>query len=318
MENKLIMQNSKPIIKNKKYYVFRENFELLLLAMPGIILFIMFKYIPMFGIVLAFKKFDPNKGIWASKWIGFENFEFFFSSPDAFRVIRNTVLYSLDFMFVILIFSVALALLFYNLSNRTALKAYNTIVILPKFLSMVLIAFIVYAMLNPVSGVFNKFLGSLGLPSDYDWYANPNAWPWILTIVNVWQSIGMGSIIYYASLMGIDEALFEAARLDGATKWQQTKYIAVPHLVPIMLIQTILAFGNLFNGDFGLFYQITRDVGTLYPTTDIINTYVFRGLMGGKMGPATAVGLVQSVVGLVMVVGVNSIVQKISPENSLF
>ena len=297
---------------------FRDNLELLLIALPGIVLLFVFNYMPMFGVVIAFKNFNPNLGIFKSQWNGFENFKFFFTSPDAFRVIRNTVLYALDFMFVVLIFSVILALMFYALTNRIALKTYNTIAILPNFLSMVLIAYIVYAILNPASGVLNKLLVSLGAKETIDWYSKPEAWPFILTIVKVWQSIGMQSIIYYAALMSIDEALFEAAKIDGASNLQQIWYISIPHLKAVMTIQIILAFGHIFSGDFGLFYQTTMDVGTLYPTTDIINTYVFRGLKQGHLAVSGAIGLVQSVLGLIMVVGVNKLVQKISPENALF
>lgn len=298
--------------------MFRENLQLTLLAIPGIILLFLFNYMPMFGIVIAFKKFNPNLGIWGSEWKGLENFKFFFTSQDAWRVTKNTVLYSLDFMIIGTLSAVVIALLLYNLKSRTCVKTYNTIMILPTFLSMVLIAFIVYAILNPVSGVLNQTIKLFGGEGKADWYALPNAWPLFLTIINLWQHVGYNSIIYYASLMGIDESLFEAARLDGANKWHETIYIAIPHLIPIMTIITILSFGSLFNGDFGLFYQTTRDVGLLYPTTDIINTYVFRGLMGGNMEVSAAVGLFQSLVGLIMVVVTNSIVKKVSPDNSLF
>ncbi len=308
-------QQTTPKKKNKR--TFRDNLELLLIASPGIILLFIFNYLPMFGIIISFKNFNPNLGIFGSKWNGFKNFEFFFTSPDAVRVIRNTVLYSLDFMIITTICAVVLALLFYALRNRIALKVYNTIVILPRFLSMVLIAYIVYSFLNPVSGVLNKVIQAVG-GEGVDWYGSPGAWPVILTVVHVWQQIGMSSIIYYASLMSIDESLFEAAAIDGANKFKQTWHIALPHLVSIITIQVILAFGSIFSGDFGLFYQVPRDVGTLYPTTDIINTYVFRGLKSGSLSVSSAIGLVQSLLGLIMVVTVNKIVQKISPENSLF
>jgi len=305
-------------LSKKKGYIIKENLEFLILALPGIILLFVFNYLPMLGIIVAFKKFNANLGIWGSEWVGLKNFEFFFTSQDALRVTLNTVLYSLDFMFVGLFAAVMVALLLYNIKNAMLVKVYNTIMILPRFLSMVLIAFIVYAMLNPVSGMLNQVIGIFGGNSDIDWYSKPNAWPIILTIIQLWQSVGMNSIIYFASLMGIDESLFEAAKIDGASKWEQTRYIAIPHLIPIMTITTILAFGNLFNGDFGLFYQTTRDVGMLYPTTDIISTYVFRGLMSGNMEVAASVGLFQSVVGLILVLLTNMIVRKVSPENSLF
>lgn len=304
--------------KKRLNHTFRDNMELSLLALPGIILFFIFNYLPMYGIIVAFKRFNPNAGIWHSEWVGIKNFEFFFTSQDAWRITRNTVLYSLDFMTLGLVCAVAIALLLYNLKSRIGVKVYNTVMILPKFLSMVLISFIVYSILNPTSGILNQFIKVLGGKGDTDWYSKPEVWPIILTVVHIWQVVGMNSIVYYAALMGIDDSLFEAAKIDGATKWEQTRYISIPHLTNIMVITTILAFGNLFNGDFGLFYQTTRDVGTLYPTTDIISTYTFRGLMGGNMEVAAAVGLFQSVVGLILVVSANLIVKKISPENSLF
>ncbi len=313
-----VHQTSKQLEKARKLAAVRDNFELTLLAVPGILALFIFCYMPMFGVVIAFKKFIPKKGIWGSPWAGLSNFEFFFGSQDAWRVTRNTVCYSLTFMIVTLVCAVFVAILLFNLRNRAALKAYNTIMILPNFLSMVLIAFIVYAFLNPVSGMLNNVLSALGGSGNTDWYSITEAWPFILVFVNTWKSVGMNSIIYYAALMAIDDSLFEAAVLEGANKWQQTVNISIPHLIPIMTITTILAMGSIFSGDFGLFYQIPRNVGTLYPTTDIINTYTFRGLMGGSMEVSAAVGLMQSVIGLFMVVGTNLIVKKISPENSLF
>ncbi len=295
-----------------------DNIEFLLLALPAIILLFIFSYWPMYGLIIAFKNFNPILGIEKSEWCGFSNFEFFFRSSDFIRVTRNTVGYGLAFLILGTAASVILALLFYNLRNRAALKVYNTIVILPKFMSMVLIAYVVYAILNPVSGVLNKMLVAFGMKNTVDWYATPGAWPLILIIVNLWSTIGMNSILYYAALMGIDMSLFEAAAIDGANKLQSTVHIAIPHLVSIISITSILAIGNLFSGDFGLFYQTTRDVGLLYPTTDIINTYVFRSLQGGEMSRGAAVGLFQSVMGLIMVVAANAAVKKISPENSLF
>ena len=316
LEEKTMPEKGKQ--KRRMSYAMRDSLSLTLLAVPGIVLLFIFNYLPMYGLSVAFKQFNPNLGIWKSPWVGWDNFEFFFTSQDAWRVLRNTVLYSLDFMFVGLVFAVLVALLLYNMRSQVGVKVYNTVMILPKFLSMVLIAFIVYSILNPASGILNQIIRAFGGDGKTDWYAKPEAWPWVITIVHVWQTVGMNSIVYYAALMAIDESLFEAARIDGANKWEQTRYIAIPHLTSIMIITTILAFGNLFNGDFGLFYQTTRDVGLLYPTTDIISTYTFRGLMGGNMGVSAAVGLFQSCAGLVLVIIVNLIVKKISPENSLF
>jgi len=311
--NKLKKKN-----QNKMKGTATDNLQLLLLQVPGIILVFLFSYLPMYGIIVAFKKFNPNLGIWGSKWVGLKNFEFFFKSQDKFIIIRNTVLYNLWFMVIGLVAAVAIALMMYNLRKRYLVKTYNTIMILPRFLSSVLIAYIVYALLNPASGVINQLLVSMGSKA-VDWYAKPEAWPFILTIVYIWQHCGYDSIIYYAALMGINPELFEAATIDGANKWQQTWNIAIPELVSLMIIKTILAFGSIFGGDFGLFYQTTRNVSALYPTTDIINTYTFRLLMeNNRPEVSAAIGLVQSVVGLFLIVTVNLVVKKISPEDSLF
>lgn len=295
----------------------RENFNLSLMVLPGVLLFLVFNYLPMLGIVIAFKDYNPNLGIMESPWCGLDNFKFFFTSQDAARVIGNTVMYSVTFLIVDLVAGVGLALMFYNLRSRRALKFYNTVVILPRFMSAVIVAFIVYIILNPSYGIANQLIQMFG-GEGVQWYMKPAYWPVILTITHVWQTVGMNSIIYYASLMGMDESLLEAAALDGANKWQQTWHVVLPHLIPVMVITTILAIGHLFSGDFGLFYQVPKDVGLLYSTTDIINTYTFRALQTGALEKSTAVGLFQSITGLLLVTGTNSIVRKISPENSLF
>ncbi len=295
----------------------RENRALTMLALPGILLLLVFNYFPMLGIVIAFKDYKPLKGILGSEWVGFENFEFFFTSQDAVRVIRNTLGYSTMFIIVGLITSVGLALMFYSLHSIKALKFYNTVIIMPKFLSAVIIAFIAYTVLNPSQGILNSFITMLG-GEKIQWYNEPIYWPVILLIVQIWRSVGMKSVIYYASLMSLDENLLEAAELDGANKIQQIWHVMIPHLVPTMVINTILDIGHIFSGDFGLFYQVPKDIGLLYPTTDIINTYVYRALQSGSLAKSTAVGLFQSVAGLIMVVITNKIVRKVSPENSLY
>ncbi len=294
-----------------------DQVQFFILQLPALILFFVFCYIPMYGAIIAFKDFRPKLGIWGSPWVGLRNFEFFFASQDAAVVIRNTLLYNLTFIVLQTAGAVIVALLLYNLSKRWLVKTYNTIMILPKFMSIVLISFIVYALLNPASGIVNQMIKSFG-GKGIDWYARPNAWPFILVFVHLWQTVGWSSIIYYAALMGINPELFEAAEIDGANKFQQTMKIAVPEIMGLISIQTILAFGSIFSGDFGLHYQVTRNVSMLYPTTDIINTYTFRALMGGDLTKSSAVGLMQSVVGTILIVTVNLFVKKISPENSLF
>ena len=296
----------------------RDTFEFLLLTAPHLILTFIFSYLPMVGIILAFKSFNPNLGIFKSPWCGFNNFKFFFESSSFSILMRNTILYGIDFLVVNNVFAVMIAVLLYNVRNRAALKYYQTTMILPNFMSIVLIAFIVYAILNPASGILNKVLALFG-SEGVDVYSEPLYWPFILNIVEVWKSVGMKSIIYYAGLVGIDEALFEAARIDGAKKWHEVRYIMIPEIMGLVCIYLILGIGGLMGGDFGLFYQIPMDIGLLYPTTDIISTYVFRALQkSSNLGATTAIGLFQSLAGLILLLLSTTVIRKVPPEKSFF
>ena len=304
-------------IRRRKREKRKYTLTLLMMTLPGMVCLILFSYLPMFGIVIAFKNYVPLKGVFASEWVGFKNFEFFFTSQSAWRTIRNTVLYSIDFLVLDLVLGVLIAILLYNLTSSRALKTYHTIILLPRFLSIIIISFITYAMLSPSYGVVNQLVRAMG-GNTVQWYSEAKYWPWIITIVHCWMSIGAGCLYYYAALTGIDASLFEAATIDGATCWQKAWYIMIPSLVPIMVIMTILGIGGLFSGDMGLFYQVPKDQGLLYETTDIINTYTYRALLGGSLAKSAAVGLFQSVVGLFLVLGTNTIVRKVSPEHSMF
>lgn len=295
----------------------RESLSMGMLALPGVIALLVFNYAPIFGIIIAFKNYKPLKGILGSDWNGLDNFKFFFTSQDAVRTIRNTMCYNIAWLIIGTICAVGLALMFYSLKNRRALKFYNTTVLIPRFLSTVILAFLAEIFLHKRFGLLNKLIESFG-GEGLDWYTVDVAWPFILTIVHIWATIGMTSVIYYAALMGLDEGLLEAARLDGVNKIQQIWHVMIPHLIPIIIIQNILGIGSLFSGDFGLFYQVPHNSGAIYSTTDIINTYTMRALMDGNMARSAAVGLAQSVAGLVMVVATNAIIKKVSPENSLF
>ena len=306
--------------KEKKKYskvAAKENKQLLILMIPATILLLIFNYAPFIGVYMAFVDYNPNLGIFDSPFVGLENFKFFFTSKDAIRVIRNTLGYSLAFLMVDLIFAVGLALLLYHLNSKRGIKIYNTIVLLPRFLSWVLVAFIVYIILSPSHGLANNMIEARG-GTGLKWYSKAEYWPFILIIVHIWQSVGMNSLFYYSSLLSLDESLIEAAKLDGANKWQQIRYVIIPHLIPVMVVIAILAIGKSFSGDFGLFYQVPKDVGMLYETTDIINTYVFRALQNGSFEKSTAIGMFQSLMGLILVVITNTIVRRISPENSLY
>ncbi len=295
----------------------RDDLSLLLLCLPGLAFLIIFHYVPMGGIIIAFKNYVPRKGLFGSEWVGLKNFEFFFKSQDAWRTIRNTVLYSLDFLAVDLVVGITMALMLYHLRSRRGLKAYHTIILLPKFISITIVSFMVYAILSPSYGVLNHIIVALG-GEKIQWYAEAKYWPVILTLVHIWQIAGSGSLYYYSSLVGVDTTLFEAAAIDGAGTWKKIWHVALPHLIPIATMMTILGLGHIFSGSLGLHYQVTRNQGLLYPTTDIVNTYTYRALLGGDLDRSAAVGLAQNVVGLVLVVGVNQIVRKISPENAMF
>lgn len=294
----------------------KDNRTLWLIALPGIVMLFLFNYLPMYGLVIVFKDYIPRVGIWESEWCGWENFKFFFTSADAVRTIRNTLGYSLMFIIVDVFFGLAVGIALYNLKNKLGLRVYNTIMILPRFLSMVLVAFIAYGLLA-YYGVVNSVIVTFG-GERIDFYADAKYWPVILTIVHIWATVGMNSIMYLSSLSSLDTNLIEAATIDGANRWQVIRNVYVPHLYPLISVLLILAVGGIFGGDFGLFYQVPMDSGILYDTTDIIPTYVFRGLQNTNFSVSAAIGLFQSVMGCIMVVITNLIVKKISPENSLF
>ena len=313
------MKNTKAITPKKKLNTgkFREQSSLFMLTVPALICFIIWNYIPMFGLVIAFKDYKYNLGILGSEWVRFDNFKFFFQSQDALRLTINTVGYGALFIVLNVITGVTVALLLNAVKSRTAIKTYQTIMILPNFLSWVVVGFISYLLLNPSVGVINQIITALGFKG-IDWYSDPKYWPFILSYAHVWKNVGMTAIMYYAALLGVDQSLYEAAKIDGANAFQSAWYISIPSLVPLMTMLSILAVGNIFRGDFGLFYQIPRDIGALYPTTDVVDTYVYRGLQTGDMGITSAVGFFQSFVGLVLVCITNAIVKKIEPDNAMF
>ena len=307
-------------MKRKKFKIphLKDNIQLFTLALPAIVLLAVFSYWPMYGIILAFKNYKVPLGMWGSPWVGLKNFLFFFQAQDAWRVTRNTLLLNFLFITVTLVCAVGFALLMFEVKSRAHVKIYQTVSILPNFLSWVAVSYMSYALLEPTKGILNRVIESMG-GEGISWYAEPGYWPVILLIIKIWHGVGIGSIVYYAALMGVDSELYEAADIDGATKLQKIRYISLPCIVPIITIRLIMAIGKIFRGDFGLFYNVTRDQGTLYPTTDIIDTYVYRALMNqGNVGMSSAVSLFQSVVCFITLMITNSVVKKINPENSLF
>lgn len=307
-------------IKNKRKLTSsaKDNTLFFLMCSPVILYVFIFSYLPMGGLVMAFKDYQYNLGIFGSPWVNFDNFKFFFQSDAAWKVTRNTVFLNFSFIIFGRIFGILFALLLFELTKNWAIKVFQSIFMLPYFISWVVVGFMTYSLFNPQLGVFNSLLTTIGL-EPIQWYSEPKYWPVILTVCSVWKGVGIGCIMFYASLMSIDKGLYEAAEIDGANRWQQTFYISIPFLVPTLIILTILSIGELFRGDFGMFFNLTRDVGALYDTTDIIDTYVFRSLrVVGDVGMSAAVGLYQSVVGFILVISANAIVRKVQSDSALF
>jgi putative aldouronate transport system permease protein len=292
--------------------------QLLLLCIPAIIGYILFNYIPMgAAVIIPFKNYKFSKGILGSDWCGLANFKWIIQSVALDRALRNTVLYGLLFMVLSPVTNVIIALLLFEITSRRRLKTYQTIITFPNFMSMVIVGYIVYAILSPRTGLMNQIIQFFG-GDPVDVYMNSKYWPFILTVVNIWKGIGMGSMMYFAALMGIDTSLYEAAEIDGAGRFQKMLHISLPHLVPLICIFTIMNAGTLISGNFDLFYVIPRNTSTLYATTDILNTYVYRSLQESSYAIGATTGLIQSVVGMFLVLLSNWIVKKISPDNSMF
>ena len=301
---------------------FRNNKELLLLTIPGAIWFLVFAYLPMFGVIVAFKRWRIHGGFFESlmnsKWVGFDNFKFLFQSSDAWLITKNTVLYNIVFIILGIVLPVTLAILLNELLNKKLAKFYQSSMFLPYFLSWVVVSYCLYAFLSPEKGYVNCILQSMG-GKGISWYTEPKYWPFIIIFMSQWKAVGYGTVVYLASICGIDKSYYEAAMIDGASKFQQIKYITVPLLKPVMIIMFITSIGGMFRGDLGLFYQLPKDSGALYPVTNVIDTYVYRGLMNlGDIGMSSAASLYQSFVGLILIVTSNAIVRKVDEENAFF
>lgn len=315
-------EEAKDIIKKSKWKVLKENRELLGLALPGAVWFLIFSYLPMFGVIIAFKQWRIEGGfiesLIKSKWVGLANFKFLFQSSDAWLITKNTILYNLTFIVLGIIVPVTLAILLRELLNKRLSKFYQTAMFLPYFLSWVVVSYCLYTFLSPTQGFVNNILTSMGKDT-VSWYTESKFWPYIIVFMSQWKAVGYGTVIYLASICGIDKTYYEAAMIDGATKWQQIKNITLPLLKPVIIIMFITSIGGMFRSDFGLFYQLPKDSGALYPVTNVIDTYVYRALMNlGNIGMSTAAGLYQSFVGLILILVTNGIVRKVDNENAFF
>lgn len=299
----------KELIRNKFLY---------LLTLPAILFFIIFSYIPMIGIIIAFEDFNPMKGLFGSKLIGLKNFQFFFSSKDWITVTYNTVFLNILFIVSGLIFSIMIAIMLSEISNELYKKITQSVVILPNFLSWTVVAMFTLALFTPQGGYMNGLFSALHLPA-INFYQDAKVWPFILVIMKLWKGAGFGSIVYLAAITGIDQEIYEAAKIDGCTRLQSIMYITVPMLKSTAVLLTILAVGGIFHGDFGMIYAVVGDVPPLYPTTDVIDTFVYRQLrVLGDMGMSSAAAFYQSVVGFVIVITTNAIAKKVDSDSALF
>ena len=293
------------------------NWNLMLLAIPGLIFLLVFNYLPLFGLILPFKKLDYSKGLLGGDWIGFKNFEFFFKSQDAWRITRNTLFLNFLFITITLALAVVLALLLYELP-RGRVKIYQTCLFVPYFISWIVVSYILYALINPQSGMIPHVLKELGMKVP-NFYNEKKYWTFILVVAYVWKNIGYMTLMFYTALMGMDSTYVEAAQLDGASKVQIAWHISLPYIRPVIILMALLQIGKIFFADFGMFYFLTRDSGTLYAVTDVIDTYVYRALrVSGNIGMSAAVGLYQSVVGFILVLTSNLVVRKIDKDSAMF
>ncbi len=304
---------------NSKVKKLKRYLPLYLMFLPGAIYLLINNYVPMQGLVVAFKQYNVRKGIWGSAWVGLKNFKFLFATPDAFVITRNTILYNAVFIVINMVLGILFAIFISDAINKKLKKVYQSAILFPFLMSAVILSYIVYAFFSQSTGIVNNsIMPALGL-DPVNWYSKAGYWPFILTFANTWKGVGYGCLIYISGINGIDPSYYEAAQLDGATKWQQIKGITLPSLVPIIITLTIMSIGRIFYSDFGLFYQVPRNSGMIYATTNVIDTYVYRGLMEqSNVGMSAAAGFYQSVVGFILVLTVNLIVRKTSKENALF
>ena len=286
---------------------------------PGVVYLFINSYIPMFGVQIAFRQYNAAQGVYGSPWCGFKNFEFLIKTKDAWIMVRNTVLYNIVFIVLGTVLAVTTAIILNEIRSKMAKQLYQTIILIPFLISMVIVSYLAFAFLSTSNGYINNSLVKIFGIKPIDWYNTPKYWPFILVIINVWKGIGYNMILYYATICGIDSSLYEAAVVDGASRWQRVLHVTLPGLKSTIIILTLMALGGIFRSDFGLFYQVPQNSGPLINVTQTIDTYVYRGLMqNNNIGMSSAAGLYQSVVGFVLVMSANLVVRKIDSDSSLF
>ncbi|WP_151734098.1 ABC transporter permease [Paenibacillus tengchongensis] len=293
--------------------------SLYLLALPGIVILILFAYLPMSGLILVFKNYNFNDGIFGSPWAGFSNFEFFFSSmEDAMRATRNTVMLNVLYMATGTFFSVAIAIILNELRSKWFVKITQSVMFFPYFISWIIIGAILFSLLDYDKGIMNQMFTALGL-GQVDWYSSPWLFVIVMVLANIWKSAGYGAIIYYSVLQGIDTSFYEAARIDGASRWQIITKITVPMLIPSIILMSLLNIGGMLKGDLSMVMGVTFLNPLLLPTTDIIDVYVYRtAIRSGEFGFASAITLYQSVFGFILVLVANKLAGWYDKDSKLF
>ncbi len=295
-----------------------SNIPLLIMALPGIIWFICFAYLPMTGVVLAFKNFKPKLGMYMSPWVGMKNFNFMFANATFWQTVKNTLMYNSVFLVTGVVFPMALAIGINEVRNKKLARIFQTTMIMPHFISYVAVSVIVFAILSADSGIMGHWFKNMG-KQPIGFYSEPKYWPWFIIFINIWKGTGYGSIIYLGTITGISDEYYEAAVIDGANKWQQILHITMPFLKPMVVVLTIMKVGSMFNTNFDLFYQVPMNNGQLYSVTNTINVFVYNTLKdSNNVSLSSAVSFAQSVAGFVLVVVTNQIIRWIDKDLSMF
>ena len=311
---------AKDVTKKKKRRWTRDDTELTVLALPTTIWYFLFAFMPMFGIIIAFKDYKIKGGflqsIIQSDWIGFQNFKFLFSAGDIWIILRNTILYNIAFIILNIVVPVTMALLIGQLHNKKMAKVYQTAMFMPYFLSWVVVTALVWAFLSFDKGLLNSLLESMG-KDPHQWYMEPKLWPPFLIFMYMWKNLGYSMVVYLATITGIDKTYYEAAGIDGATVWQQMRYVTLPLMKTVIIMMFIMAVGRIFYSDFGLFYQVPRDSNSLYNVSYTLDVFVFKQLKSSTTGMASAAAFVQSGAGCITILTANDIVRKVDRESAM-
>lgn len=306
------------MIMNAKQKRLKKAIPLYIMVAPGFLYLLINNYIPMAGMIIAFKDLNFAKGIFKSDWAGLSNFEFLFKTPDAFLITRNTLLYNLAFIVVNTVVAIFIAIMLSEIRGKKKIRLFQSCVLIPSLISIIIVSYLGYAFLSGESGFINSIFTALGLEK-ISFYTESKYWPAILVFINCWKGAGYSSVIYLAAILGIDQEMFEAAEIDGANRWNKIRFITIPLLKTTVITMTLLSIGRIFYSDFGLFYQVPMNSGALINATNTIDTYVYRGLIElGDISMSSAACVYQSLVGFIVVMLANHITKKISRENALF